>query len=146
MTIKVLAKANRAAEVLVYEQIGADWYGNGVTAKKFREELAALGEVDEITVRINSPGGEVFDGFTIYNELRAHKARKIVHIDGLAASIASVICFGACCGRSSSPRRHALCWRKMVMVWVGVIRQSPRSRASHRRPREDAQARAARGM
>jgi ATP-dependent protease ClpP protease subunit len=91
MTIKVLAKANRAAEVLVYEQIGEDWYGNGVTAKKFRDEIAALGEVDEITVRINSPGGEVFDGFTIYNELRAHKARKIVHIDGLAASIASVI-------------------------------------------------------
>jgi ATP-dependent protease ClpP protease subunit len=89
--IKVLAKANRAAEVLVYDPIGEDWYGNGVTAKKFRDELKALGDVDEITVRINSPGGEVFDGFAIYNELRAHKARKVVHVDGLAASIASVI-------------------------------------------------------
>ena len=89
--IKVLAKAKRKAEVLVYEQIGEDWYGNGVTAKKFREQLQALGELDEITIRVNSPGGEVFDGFAIYNELRANKARKIVHIDGLAASIASVI-------------------------------------------------------
>lgn len=88
--IKVQAKAG-GAEVLVYEQIGEDWYGNGVTAKKFRDQLAALGDVGEITVRVNSPGGEVFDGFAIYNELRAHKARKIVHIDGLAASIASVI-------------------------------------------------------
>lgn len=89
--IKVLAKAKRKAEVLVYEQIGEDWYGNGVTAKKFREELQALGDLDEITIRVNSPGGEVFDGFAIYNELRANKARKVVHIDGLAASIASVI-------------------------------------------------------
>ena len=89
--IKVLAKANRTAEVFVDGPIGEDWYGNGVTAKKFRDDLKALGELDEITVRINSPGGEVFDGFAIYNELRAHKARKVVHVDGLAASIASVI-------------------------------------------------------
>ena len=42
-------------------------------------------------MRINSPGGEVFDGIAIYNELRAHKARKIVQVDGYAASIATVI-------------------------------------------------------
>jgi ATP-dependent protease ClpP protease subunit len=42
-------------------------------------------------VRVNSPGGEVFDGIAIYNELRAHKARKIVQVDGYAASIATVI-------------------------------------------------------
>jgi len=95
MAIRVLAKANRTAEVLVYGPVGEDWYGNGVTAKKFREDLQAAGDVDEITVRINSAGGELFDGISIYNELRAHKARKIVHIDGLAASIATVIAMAA---------------------------------------------------
>lgn len=89
--IKVLAKANRTAEVLVYGPIGEDWYGNGVTAKQFRDDLKAAGELDEIVVRINSPGGEVFDGIAIYNELRAHKARKVVQVDGYAASIATVI-------------------------------------------------------
>jgi ATP-dependent protease ClpP protease subunit len=89
--IRVLAKGNARAEVLIYDPIGADWFGDGVTAKKFRAELEALGNIDEIVVRINSPGGEVFDGFAIYNALRQHKANVTVYIDGLAASIASVI-------------------------------------------------------
>lgn len=89
--IKVQAKANGTAEVLIYGPIGEDWYGNGVTAKQFRDDLKAAGDVSEIVVRVNSPGGEVFDGIAIYNELRAHKARKIVQVDGYAASIATVI-------------------------------------------------------
>ena len=89
--IKVQAKANGTAEVLIYGPIGEDWYGNGVTAKQFRDDLKSAGDVSEIVVRINSPGGEVFDGIAIYNELRAHKARKIVQVDGYAASIATVI-------------------------------------------------------
>lgn len=91
MPIKVLARANNAAEILIYDPIGQDWYGNGVTAKRFRDDLAALGNVTDITVRINSPGGEVFDGFSIYNALKQHAAKVTVHVDGLAASIASVI-------------------------------------------------------
>lgn len=93
--IKVVAKANRVAEVLVYGPVGEDWYGNGVTAKQFRDDLKAAGDIDEIVVRINSPGGEVFDGIAIYNELRAHKARKIAQVDGYAASIATVIAMAA---------------------------------------------------
>ncbi|HEX6993736.1 MAG TPA: Clp protease ClpP, partial [Gammaproteobacteria bacterium] len=62
-----------------------------MTSKKFAAELAALGKRDEITVSINSPGGAVFDGIAIYNALVAHPARVDVVIDGLAASIASVI-------------------------------------------------------
>ncbi len=89
--IRVLAKGSARAEVLIYDPIGEDWLGNGVTAKKFRDDLAAMGDVQEIVVRINSPGGEVFDGFAIYNALKQHKAQVVVHIDGLAASIASVI-------------------------------------------------------
>lgn len=89
--IKVMGRGGDSAEVLIYDPIGADWFGNGVTAKKFRDDLAALGPVSQITVRINSPGGEVFDGFAIYNALKQHEARVTVYVDGLAASIASVI-------------------------------------------------------
>lgn len=89
--IKVRARAANAAEVEIYSPIGETWYGDGLTAKRFRDELKALGNVTEITVRINSPGGEVFDGFSIYNALKEHPATVTVYIDGLAASIASVI-------------------------------------------------------
>ena len=89
--IKVFARGNAAAEVEIYAPIGENWYGDGLTAKRFRDDLKALGNVTDITVRINSPGGEVFDGFSIYNALKEHPAKVTVHIDGLAASIASVI-------------------------------------------------------
>ena len=53
--------------------------------------MKALGDVRQINVRINSPGGDVFDGMAIYNTLKRHPARIVVDVDGLAASIASVI-------------------------------------------------------
>lgn len=89
--IKVWARGQNAAEVEIYAPIGDNWYGDGLTAKRFRDDLKALGDIDQINVRINSPGGEVFDGFSIYNALKEHKAKVTVYIDGLAASIASVI-------------------------------------------------------
>lgn len=89
--IKVRAQSGNKAEILIYEVIGEDWYGNGVTAEGFREELEALGDVTDITVRINSVGGAVFDGFAIYNALKEHPAEIVVHVDGAAFSIASVI-------------------------------------------------------
>jgi len=92
MTIKVRAKGQHKAEVLIYEQIGKDfWDGSGVTAKQFVEDLQALGEVHEITVRINSPGGSVNDGVAIYNALKSHSAKVLVQIDAAAYSIASII-------------------------------------------------------
>lgn len=78
------------AEIMLYGDVGDSWFG-GVTAKQFADDLKALGKVDTINLRINSPGGDVFQGLTIYRLLVDHKARVIVHIDGLAASIASVI-------------------------------------------------------
>ena len=53
--------------------------------------LKEIGDVDELTVRINSPGGEVFAGMAIYSMLKRHKATVTAYVDGLAASIASVI-------------------------------------------------------
>jgi ATP-dependent Clp protease protease subunit len=80
------------AEILIYDVIGEDfWSGGGVTAKGFTEQLKALGDVKTINLKINSPGGDVFDGVAIYNNLVQHSAKVNVFIDGLAASIASVI-------------------------------------------------------
>jgi ATP-dependent Clp protease protease subunit len=77
----------RGAEILIYDEIGAF----GILAKAFLDELKALGPVAELTVRINSPGGSVFDGVAIYNALKRHDAAITVWVDGIAASIASMI-------------------------------------------------------
>lgn len=79
------------AEIWIYEQIGEDfWTGGGTTAKGFQRELAGI-KASQIDLHINSPGGEVFDGITIYNLIKQHPANVTTYIDGLAASIASVI-------------------------------------------------------
>jgi ATP-dependent protease ClpP protease subunit len=74
------------ASVHLYGDIGS-W---GITAAAFVEELKAV-DAAEISLFINSPGGEVFDGLAIHNALRSHRARVMVQVDSLAASIASVI-------------------------------------------------------
>ncbi len=81
---------NNRAEIFLYDVIG-DFWGEGISAKMFSQVLADIGEVDEINLRINSPGGDVFDGYAIYNQLLRNRANVVVDIDGLAASIASVI-------------------------------------------------------
>lgn len=78
--------SNSAAEVVIYDEIG--WFG--VTAEDFMAELRGL-DVGEITLRVNSPGGEIFDGIAIHNLLRSHRAQVTTYVDSLAASIASVI-------------------------------------------------------
>lgn len=77
--------------ISVYETIGADpWTGGGMTAKRMGGILRAVGNKD-VTVNINSPGGDFFEGIAIYNQLRAHKGKVTVRVMGLAASAASVI-------------------------------------------------------
>ncbi|ASU16480.1 ClpP-like prohead protease/major capsid protein fusion protein [Actinobacillus pleuropneumoniae] len=85
---KIQAKANDTAEISIYDEIGF-W---GVTAQQFAKDLKALGNnLKQINLHIHSPGGDVFDGIAIYNLLKNHPANKTVYIDGLAASMASVI-------------------------------------------------------
>lgn len=78
-------------EIWLYDPVGASFWGDAISAKMFQKELTALGKVDAITLHVNSPGGDVFDGFAIYNQLKQHPAKITVSIDGLAASIASII-------------------------------------------------------
>jgi len=75
------------AEISIHDEIGA----YGVSAKEFLAELGELKEAKRITLRINSPGGEVFDGIAIHNALKRHSAHITVLVEGIAASIASVI-------------------------------------------------------
>lgn len=73
-----------------YDDIGPEWLGM-VSAEVVTAELDKLRDARQINVRINSPGGDVFEGFAIYNALVRHKAEIIVDVDALAASAASVI-------------------------------------------------------
>lgn len=73
-------------ELLIYDEIS--FYG--VSAGQFTKDLAEI-STPNLTVRLNSPGGDVFDGIAIYNALRQHPAHVTTKVDSLAASIASVI-------------------------------------------------------
>lgn len=86
-----MAAKDGVGEIFIYDDIGSGFFSDGVTPKSFAEDLKALGAVRTLNIFINSPGGSVFDGVSIYNQLKRHSARKNVFIDGIAASIASVI-------------------------------------------------------
>lgn len=83
---------NKAEEATVYLYDEISWFG--IEADKFARDFDAI-TANTIHLRINSPGGSVFDGTNIANVIRRHKAKIIAHIDGLAASIASVIAMAA---------------------------------------------------
>ena len=92
--LKVSMRTETHAEIYIYAMIGQDYWkdGSAISAKQFSDEMNKLpSTVKDITLRINSPGGDVFDGITIFNRLKQHKAKKKVYIDGLAASISSII-------------------------------------------------------
>lgn len=79
---------NKADETTVYIYDEISWFG--VNAEQFIKDLNGV-TAKTIHIRFNSPGGSVFDGTAVYNAIKQHKAKTITHIDGLAASIASVI-------------------------------------------------------
>jgi HK97 family phage prohead protease len=85
--VRNLADPDQPADVFVFDEIGGSF---GVSAKQFAEDLQAI-EAPTINVRINSPGGSVFDAIAIYNALNHHPARIVTYVDALAASAASVI-------------------------------------------------------
>ena len=93
---KFTAKAERTGELMLYGEISSvSWWGDEVTPKQFREDLDALGELDRLDIYVNSPGGDVFAGFSIYNIIKRCAAEVVAHVDGLAASAASIVCMAA---------------------------------------------------
>lgn len=94
------------AEILIYDQIGKDWWTDeGVGAKEFAEQLSKIPKGRKIMVGINSGGGNVHDGMAIYSLLQARKDDVTCRVDGVAASIASVI---ALAGKELRMPRNAL--------------------------------------
>jgi len=88
--MRVVSRAADSAELIIYADIGEGWFG-GISSKEFSDQLSAIGKVKNLDVRINSGGGDVFEGITMYNRLKQHDAKVTVYVDGLAASIASII-------------------------------------------------------
>nr|DAS93010.1 MAG TPA: Putative ATP dependent Clp protease [Caudoviricetes sp.]DAY08858.1 MAG TPA: Putative ATP dependent Clp protease [Caudoviricetes sp.] len=92
---KMKALNDGKAEIFIYSDIGYDWWEDKSTAQLFAEELKNLGDVSSIDLHINSNGGDVFDGQAIHTLIKNHKGFVTAYIDGLAASIATVIAMGA---------------------------------------------------
>jgi ATP-dependent Clp endopeptidase proteolytic subunit ClpP len=107
---KIEALADDTAEVIIYDVIG--WPFND--ASELVRSLAGM-TAKTITVRINSPGGDVFDAVSIFNALQSHKSKVITRVEGLAASAAS---FLALAGKEVQAYQNT-----MVMIhdpWVCV--------------------------
>jgi ATP-dependent protease ClpP protease subunit len=85
------AEANGdTTEITIYGDIGESWWGESISANDIKNALKDV-TTDTITIRLNSPGGDAFDGIAIYNQLKNHSAKVIGYVDGLAASAASII-------------------------------------------------------
>lgn len=94
--MEIRNKSATQAEIVLYGAIGQSWFEDAISAKQFSDILKEVPDtVKNITLRINSPGGDVFDGIAIYNRLKQHPAKVTCYIDGLAASIASIIALAA---------------------------------------------------
>jgi len=82
----------KAGELYLYGEISdISWMDDTVTPAKFQSEMSALGDIKNLNIYVNSPGGDVFAGIAIFSMLKRHKAYKTVYIDGIAASAASVL-------------------------------------------------------
>jgi ATP-dependent Clp protease protease subunit len=87
-----LSKKDNRGELYLYGDISSTpWSGDEITPKQFKADLDELGDIADLDIYINSGGGDVFAGQAIKSILDRHSANKTVYIDGIAASIASVI-------------------------------------------------------
>lgn len=84
------AAASEDNSISVFDVIGKDYWGEGVSAKRIAGALRSMNGTD-VTVNINSPGGDMFEGLAIYNLLREYPGKVTVKVLGLAASGASII-------------------------------------------------------
>jgi ATP-dependent Clp endopeptidase proteolytic subunit ClpP len=85
--IKAKSDKPKSADISIHDEIGL-W---GISASAFMRDLRGMGELDEINLSIHSPGGDVLDGWAIYNSLKNSKAKITARVEGLAASMASII-------------------------------------------------------
>lgn len=108
---KIEAQSDAEAEIMIYDVIGWPF----IEAKQFIQDLATL-KAKTVTIRINSPGGDVFDTMAIFNAIQSHPAKIITRVESLAASAAS---FLAVAGKERQAYKNA-----MLMIhepWVLAI-------------------------
>lgn len=79
------------ADIIMYGSIGSEKYWDDICDVEIKEQLATISDVETINLYINSPGGSVFAAVAIGNALKAHKAKVVAYIDGIAASAATII-------------------------------------------------------
>ncbi len=109
------------AELILYGEISSEsWYGDEITPKQFAEDLKSLNNKD-LTVRLNSPGGDVFAAHAIYNLLKAYKGNVDVVIDGLAASAATIV---MCAGHVTAPNNSLLMIHNPSTGLMGYFEES----------------------
>jgi len=109
----------------IYGVIGEDWYGEGITVKRVDAALQAIGD-KPVTVYINSPGGDMFEGLAIYNRLREHSQTVTTKVVGLAASAASLI---AMAGAERQVAASAFLMIHNCWTWLAANRHGLRSAA-----------------
>lgn len=83
--------APEVADLFIYDAIGEGMFGGGIGPKTVQAALDAAKGARELRVYINSPGGDVFDGVTIMNQVARFEGKRSVYVDGIAASAASMI-------------------------------------------------------
>lgn len=88
---QIAASSTDGSTISILDEIGEDWWGDGITAKTISRQLNAIGSDKDVTVLINSPGGDMFEGLAIYNLLKEHQGKVTVKVLSLAASAASII-------------------------------------------------------
>lgn len=89
---EVKAAKNKVGEVYIYGEVVSYKYSDAdTTAKSFKDDLDALGDIDTLIIYVNSPGGDVKQGQAIHTQIKRRKEKTIAQIDGLAASIAGYI-------------------------------------------------------
>ncbi|MVW72141.1 head maturation protease, ClpP-related [Bordetella sp. 15P40C-2] len=90
-SVRAAVESEDDRSISIYDVIGYDWWtGEGVTAKRIASALRSMG-AGPVTVNVNSPGGDMFEGLAIYNLLREHQGEVTIKVLGLAASAASII-------------------------------------------------------
>jgi ATP-dependent Clp protease protease subunit len=92
MRAETTETGENVGHLYLYGEIESEtWWGDEVTPQTFQDDLNDLGNVSILTVHIFSGGGDVFAGFAIYSKLKQHSAKKVIYIEGLAASMATVV-------------------------------------------------------
>lgn len=86
----IRATSDNDNSISIFDVVGRDYWDEGVTAKRISGALRSMNGAD-VTVNINSPGGDMFEGLAIYNLLREYQGKVTVKVLGIAASAASII-------------------------------------------------------